>query len=1377
MKIRDIVEVPHIDKIVRLTDNMSDKANSEKLKNLLKGYVITDSVEKNLSNFFYKITNFKDKGQGFLISGLPGCGKSHFMSVLGLLIKNNDAFDIMQGKSAAIDKAKENFKEKKIFIVPLMAEEGGPEISLEEMFFNAAENITKFPFTEDSYYISQFEQAVVGNTNYEKAVDEFVKNDSKGKFLTWSDFKGKIKNHRTITKLIKAFISENEITFFNPDRGRKDRLDYLYKWLFEEDYDGVLVLVDELSEYLNDRGSKARNDALFLKVFLENAEKERGGKVIPAWIVGAFLSSLNDIKVPEVYDLMKDRFPTENQFTLKVDDVEEIINQRLIIKKKPEKIEEAYVLLKKKYNAFDKVDKNTFKKIYPLHPESLDILSKSVRFLSRQRSIVDFVLSEVKGNINEGGKTKGILEEDFLTLVTPDRILNHFYERIRELSDKREYFETIYSYYMGPEGLGNGKVKELFKDNVSDRNAACKLIDVMTLLKVLDLEKEYKVTDLTYMILYPKMEGDFAEEKIDKILSKMYDKGRFVEFIEGDNNVGENLYFINKDVSLTTKINQDIKKKLALIEGESVISIVPDIIKTLTQEPLSINGYFNEPSNYKVNWNNTSREGILQFNHLNKVGTKELLTKALNDLKNSENDFYLHIGTILEHDKQKKIIGNAIKELNAGGQQQSLSMWGNHEDESIKETEKRMLKSIVYWLPSDELEKEDGKEKLNRLKEYYAYLEIYKEYKKNYDDTNSKESKQLLGKVEEKILNLEEEVFNVLKDLYLHGGFYNVEGKINVDISTYGNESLNKILRLVLEQVFTQVFSSNKFIRSDENLGLTDNITNRFINNYILGTKNDPSGIDVSIVKNIVKKFGETHMNFDSFKFNVDAKNNMLVKLILGEIKGPEEVVYKKLYNKIRKSTFGPDKSITEVVLAMLIKKGFLIPIKNDTNISISNVKAPLNTTVTKLKMGEFVSEKYHEGLIRISKLFFDKKFEKQDLSFQEELWEQLIEFKSLKISEANEVLSVVTEFKKYLYLEDDKFTKTYENIEWIKGLFEDIAECNSSKDGLEYFIQQNKESITKGNLESYYNDFKIIDNWIKSDVPIGIRKVNITVKGYKKFIPEIDGYKELLKQYADIISILSNGDNFIFERLADTLNKKFDIFKTDFISVYLEEHNRENSKSEFDELRQVLNSEEFKLLKDLSQIQKINMDYDYMNIKDHIDKQLLSQCVDSPMRYINAGECSCKCQFELGQKKYVDNKIKFELAVIEAIKGYIEELNTQANKEKVFKYIKDLKEIGDKQEIISLVEKMYQIPLDENSYQKYKNYIIANLEVIPFVDKALYVNINFIQRDINKLIEIFKDKPYSKDEMLQKFNQFIQGSDDVKQHQYIKITDFTNKE
>jgi len=1375
MKIKEIIEVPQIDKIVRLTDNLSDKADKDKLSDLLKGYVITDSVEKNLSNFFYKITNFKDKGHGFLISGLPGCGKSHFLSVLGLLIKHNDAFNIMEGKSESIDKAKVFFKDKKIFVVPIIAEEGGPEVSLQDMFFDAAEEITGFPFTDESYYIKQFEEAIVANSNYEKKVDQFVRTSSNNKFLTWADFKSKMKNNRTITTLIQAFIDKHEIVFFNPNRGRKDRLDYLYKWLDEENYDGILVLIDELSEYLNDRGTKARDDALFLKVFLENAEQERNGSVIPAWIVGAFLSSLNDVKVPDVYDLMKDRFPTENQFTLKVDDIEEIIDQRLIMKKKPEKIEEAFVLLKNKYNAFDKVEKKTFQQIYPLHPETLNILSKSVRFLSRQRSIVDFVLSEVKGNLDEGGTTKGIMDDDFLKLVTPDRILNHFQQRIRELSDKREYFETIYSYYMGPEGLGNGKIKDLFKDDESDRETACKLIDVMTLLKILDLEKEYTVRDLTYMIQYPKMQGDFAEIKVNRILLDMYEKGRFIEIDPGNSNdnVGNNKYYINKDISLSTKITQDLKKKLGLIEGESVVSIVSEITKTLTQEPLNISNYYNEPTPYRINWGNTIREGVVLFNRFEKVASKEHLSKALDDLKNSENDFYLYIGTVFKHDEQKKFIDKSLRDLGNGEKQQSLlSMWSNFENEASKEIEKRLSKAIVYWLPSDELEREEGKDKLQRLREYYAYLELCKEYQRSYEDTHSKESKQLLNIVEEKILNLEDEIFQILKNLYLTGNFFNIDGRIDVDISSYGNDSLNNIIKTVMDIVLGQVYSSNRFICPDENLGLTDNTVNKFINNFILGGKTDPTGIEASIIKNVVKKFGDTSIKNDFFKFSVDSKNNNLVKLIVKNVEDKEEIIYKNLYNMVRKSLFGPDRNTIEILFAMMIKKGFLIPIKNDVPINISNIKAPLNTSISKFKMGEFVDEKYSEGLIRVTKLFFDKKFEKQDLSFQEELWEDLVELKSQVISIINNASYEISEFRKIIGIEQDRFENTYGILNTLKEIFEGVVETNGSKDGLEYFIETNRESIIGGYLEKVYLDFGIICDWINSDVPMDLQKVNNQAKGYRSFIPEKEEYYELIKQYNEIINLLDNGDEFIFGSVANSLNEKFNEFKNSYISLYVEEHRKENNKSEFDELENVLNDENFIFLSKLSIIERINMDYDYINIKNDIERQLSDQCKDSPIKYIDNGESSCVCHFKLGEKKYVESGDYFNNAVTNAILGYIDGLNTEANKEKVFKYIGDLKQIGDKKEIISLVERLYDIPLDNDRLNQYKEYLTINPDVIPFLDKALKVNINFIHRDINKLIEVFKDKAYSKEEIIQKFIQVVDGQDEIKPNFYIKFTD-----
>ena len=85
----------------------------------------------------------------------------------------------------------------------------------------------------------------------------------------------------------------------------------------------------------------------------------------------SILEDVNEVRVPGVYDPMKDRFPSENRFKLTVEDIEDIIDQRLIIKKNPKKIEEIFYSLEDKYSAFKKADKNKFMKIYPLHPGNI----------------------------------------------------------------------------------------------------------------------------------------------------------------------------------------------------------------------------------------------------------------------------------------------------------------------------------------------------------------------------------------------------------------------------------------------------------------------------------------------------------------------------------------------------------------------------------------------------------------------------------------------------------------------------------------------------------------------------------------------------------------------------------------------------------------------------------------------------------------------------------------------------------------------------------------------------------------------------------------------------------------------------------------------
>lgn len=1381
MQIKDVVKVPYIDKIVRLTENISKDANKSKVEELLKGYVITNNVEENITRFFYKVMNSSEKGSAFSITGLPGCGKSHFMSVLGLLLSDNKFFSLLNIQSTVLEKSESYFKEKKVFVVPLVAEEGGSNISLSDKFFEAAEKISGFPFTDGSYYITQFEKAIVSNPMFKGALNEFVQNDSEGLFSSWAEFKESVKADTLLQKaknFIEAYGKELDLDFFKPDRGRKERLDNLYNWLYKEGYDDILVLIDELSEYLNDRGINATEDALFLKSFSENAQAEINGKLIKAWIVGAFLKSVDDFKVPEVIDLMKDRFPHENQLLLTVQDVEDIIDQRLIQKNDLNKVEETRMLLEKKYSAFKEFDSVQYRKIYPLHPHTLNIISKSALFLSRNRSIVDFVLTEVKGNLDEGGNVPGIMDKDYTYLVTPDRIWVHFQNRIREISDKRVYFDDIYAYFMGPEGTGNGQLEIIFKENNEDKETAIKLIQVMILLKILEAEKNYNVRDLTTMILYPKMQGVFAERKVNDILNKIYDQGRYIDLDPKDDE-SENIYFINKDISINTKINQATKSKLDAITSDTLRLIATEVIDILNSEPITLS-QCKDVYNATIRWENGQRTGLVQCKNLQKAEVKDELNKALNDLKSSERDFYMFIGTCIDTNKQKEAIQRELNALSSKGVS-TLFSWNTSEDEGSKELDKRMLKNILYWIPADDLDTEEGKETVQLMKLYYAHKKLLKEYRENYDLNNTQENKQLLDRLEEIADREITDLVEKFKSLYLRGKFYNFEEEIDTKNASFANESFNKIIQFVTDKTLKSSYKDHQFIKPDEDTILTDVATNKFIKDFVFGNKGKldigAGSMDGKILRNVVKKVAEVSFVGDEIKYGLDSKNNKLVKIILDELSNNSEVIFKELYSKVRKSTFGPEKNVIEIILALMIRKGYLIPLKsNGEKVSIPAIKMPLNSGISKFALGQLVDSKYYEQLMRVSKTLLGRNFEKEDLAKQEEMWEDLINFKASISKGTVELDKHINDFMKSLNIQKNLFVNTFRILEKLKSIQEYIAEENNSKDGLEYFVESIKDYFEKGDnsIESLIKGYDTIKKWIfegeYQSIPNKIKKIYYEINDDKLFIPLKKEYDFLISKKEDALSYLNYGDEFIFGNAAKELVSKYDTFREEYSKQYVFEHSRENGKPEFKGLKTIALESDFKLLKELSKINSINMDYDFVNIKYDIEVDLGKYCDVSPLSALSKGGALCTCGFRLGTVISVRDKEYFMKAIKVAIRGYIEELVLDTNKQKIFKRVNYYKEINKDLSLVYKVENMYRIPENENRLQNIKDYLKENLDIIPFIDEALTVNIDFIYRDVNVLVQMFKNKSYSKKDLMDKFKKFIEGTEKVRDEQFVKF-------
>ena len=87
-KISDIIEVPPVKTVIELaTVRDFDAKNVEEPTNLLETFVVTEDIEKNLQIILERVANYPNEGMGFFLTGNFGSGKSHFLSVLSLLLQ------------------------------------------------------------------------------------------------------------------------------------------------------------------------------------------------------------------------------------------------------------------------------------------------------------------------------------------------------------------------------------------------------------------------------------------------------------------------------------------------------------------------------------------------------------------------------------------------------------------------------------------------------------------------------------------------------------------------------------------------------------------------------------------------------------------------------------------------------------------------------------------------------------------------------------------------------------------------------------------------------------------------------------------------------------------------------------------------------------------------------------------------------------------------------------------------------------------------------------------------------------------------------------------------------------------------------------------
>jgi len=203
---------------------------------------------------------------------------------------------------------------------------------------------------------------------------------------------------------------------------------------------GLLLLVDELSSFLRAKPGLAalREDVRLLQFLGERRET-------PLWVVATMQETIEAAAQPEpeVSQRLRDRYAT---LRLTGAHLEEVVAGRLI-RHRPGAGAAIAAVRGGLVDALGALpfEPARFDRLYPVYPPTIDHLDAMRHHLSAARGALDFVYRRLVGDPGEG--IAPLLAAPAGTLLTPDRLLDHFAVRLAETPETAPLVERVSALY------------------------------------------------------------------------------------------------------------------------------------------------------------------------------------------------------------------------------------------------------------------------------------------------------------------------------------------------------------------------------------------------------------------------------------------------------------------------------------------------------------------------------------------------------------------------------------------------------------------------------------------------------------------------------------------------------------------------------------------------------------------------------------------------------------------------------------------------------------------------------------------------------------------------------------------------------------------
>ncbi len=288
-------------------------------------------------------------------------------------------------------------------------------------------------------------------------------------------------------------------------------------WFNSQTPDGVVLVLDELSEFLKSKSNVRHftEDIRFLQFMGEWAQDRR------FWVIAAMQEAIEHTGELEysLYRKIKDRYPF--RLMLSPAHVKALIADGILKKKENYQLATQHLIADLR-RAFPNAgfDDTLFSNIYPLHPATIELLEEIRDRFSQSRGVVDFTVSRLRGDPARG--IEAFLDQPWGRLLTPDLIIDHFYDLFELQPEFVPLAQQVMPWY-------KNNVPTLFQTEAL-QTLAHRILKCLILVHLSPSRESLSVAEAAEWLLFSTILTDPEKNLsvVEKVLVKLAEQGRYI---------------------------------------------------------------------------------------------------------------------------------------------------------------------------------------------------------------------------------------------------------------------------------------------------------------------------------------------------------------------------------------------------------------------------------------------------------------------------------------------------------------------------------------------------------------------------------------------------------------------------------------------------------------------------------------------------------------------------------------------------------------------------------------------------------------------------------------------------------------------------------